>query len=132
MQIKAKTHIHYFISNIFLWMNEEGKCPWASDKEKRGPMASTLWRRILPYGIAGFCTKKNHSEQQLTPSWVAEKAQQLSVVLCQEKKRRETDVEVVVVVALWFPIWTSSAGAQSCWWCQSLLGDPSQSQDILS
>lgn len=71
----------------------------------------------------GFLTKK-HSEQQLTPSWVAEKAQQLSVALCQEKKGRETDVEVVAVVALWFPIQTSSGGAQSCWWSQSLPGDP--------
>lgn len=129
MQIKAKTRIHYFTSSIFSWMSEEGKCPWASDKEKRGPMASTLWRRNLPYRIAGFCTK-NHSEQQLTPSWVAEKAQQLSVLLCQEKKGRETDANVVSVVALWFPLQISSAGAQSCWWCQSLHSDPSQSQDI--
>lgn len=83
MQIKEKTYIRYFTSNIFSGMNQEGKHPWASDKEKRGLMASTLWRRILPYGIAGFCTIK-HSEQQLTPSWVAEKAQQHSVVLCQE------------------------------------------------
>lgn len=55
---------------------------------------------------------------------VAEKAQQHSVVLCQEKKGRENNLEVVVV-ALWFPVQTSSAGAQSCWWCPSLLGDPS-------
>lgn len=60
----------------------------------------------------GFLPKKK-PEQQLTPSWVTEKVQQLSVVLCQEKKGRETDVEVVMVVALWFPIQTSSAGAQS-------------------
>lgn len=67
-----------------------------------------------------------------TPTWVTEKAWQHSVVLCQDEKGREIDGEVVVVVALWFPIQASSGGAQSGWWRQFLPGDPSQSQDILS
>lgn len=77
-------------------MNEERKHLWASDKEKRGPMSSALWRRILPYGIAGFCMKK------AAHSFLIGKKGPSSPLLysVRRKEWRETDVEVMAVVTL--------------------------------
>jgi len=50
-------------------MNEEGKHPWASDKEKRGPMASTLWRRNLPTELRVSAPKNTQNSRLLLPRW---------------------------------------------------------------